>query len=248
MKQAFSYQETGRALSSVRGNRVRLALAFSVLFFSVLLPFVVALRIYGLVFGTGEALSESEMLLSDFVFYGLWLILGLLLIPPVLALFYRYAYRLYCESKDAAGYGGDRSFGKPLEAWRFGFLLILRPLGCGALIWFVLWISQFFRYCLHFPLLALAVLLCVVWMRCGASWFLIPYRMCLGDDVRVAVRNSRKQMVGRKKLYGKYISAFLFHGILSVLTVGVWLVFYMLPNLIFTYFTLAESLDSKENS
>ena len=165
--------------------------------------------------------------------------------PVAVALFYRYAYRLYRTSRDAAGYGGGERSGSPHENWVFGFLLILRPLGCGIVVWYTLLASQMLHYWLHFPLLALAVFLCVLWMRCGAGWFLIPYRMCRGDGVRAALRNSRKQIKGQRKLYGRYISAFLFHGILSVLTVGIWLVFYMLPNLIFTYFTLAESLDGK---
>ena len=248
MKQTFTYRETGRTLSAIKGNRVRLALAFAMLLLSVLVPFVIAVNLNGVIFGTGETLSEEEMLLSNLVFFGVWLILGLLTTPFAVTSFYRYGYRLYCATRDAAGYGGDTAKGSLWGNWLFGLSILIRPGLCAIPIALAFWVSELTHYWLHVPMLALAVAFCVLWMRCTAGSFLVPYRMCRGDRFRAALRNSRKQIKGKRKLYGRYISCFFLHGLLSVLTVGVWLVFHTLPNLIFTYFALADSIDGKENS
>lgn len=240
MKKTFIHRETGKALAMVRGNRARLALAFAVLLLSVLFPLVFALNLDGILYPV-EELTEAEMALETGIFLGTWLLTCLLITPCVISLFYRYGYKRYLSSRDASGYGGEPVRLGMFRSWLFGFWILMRPAVCAIPIGVSLWGAEM-NQLLRLPLLAVAVTLCVLWMRWTANWFLLPYRMCLGDSVLDAMRNSRRMIKGHKKLYGRYILSFLPHGLLSVLTVGVWLVFHTLPSLIFTYFTLAESL------
>ncbi|MBQ9086333.1 MAG: hypothetical protein IJY47_04005 [Clostridia bacterium] len=245
MKKTLTSKQTGSCLAGRKEVRVRLAIALSLLLLAILLPMIISIGLTWMIFGSGEQLPPELAGREDPVFLGVWLVLGIFLTLPAVSLFYSYTRYCYLQAKDACGYGGIFRAGGYGKHWIFGFFICLRPLGCAVIVLGTVFVSEQTRYFLHLPLLLAAIALCALWMWGSGGWFLLPYEMCRGSSILAALRKSRRVMKGRKALYGRYVLSFLGDGLLSLVTVGVWLVFNALPKLNFTYFALAEELDGE---
>lgn len=237
----MTYRQIGKRLSADSGNRVRLAFAFGILLVVITLPLTAPSYLLSLISG-GEPptpLASWSVLMSV-------MLIGLLLIPWIIAALYLYGYRLYRSGLDACGFYQPHGRICLRRRWTLGFLIGLRPGVCGILIGVALWLSEEGgSLLLHLPLLLTALALSLAWMWISGGWFFLPYRMCRGDSVPAALRHSRRMLRGRREVYRGFLASFFGDGLLSVVTVGVWLVLHQLPNMIFAYFALADAVEGE---
>ena len=225
-----------------KGNWLRLIIAAVLLVFTVMSPMVLAMSISGIL--AGDAPEGSTLyVISDVVFYVLWVVLGLTLTPIGIACFYRFAYLGYKNGRDGISENGRLlSFGRSLGA---GLLILLRILPVIALFVAVYWLGFLSDWWLYLPLAIAAIWLAIPLMGMSGSVFLFPYYVARGERIGDACRMSRRAMKGNRRLYFSYMLSFLGWVLLSLLTAGVLLLIYVLPVMCFTYFILADRLDAQ---
>ncbi len=226
-------------LLATKGNRLRMVGVGILLTFAVMLPVTLAMNLSTVFFGGSEVPTEAIPWLV-----GALLVLVLLGTAPAVCALYRVAYRGYEKATEGLGAPArmsDLRYGDCLAA---GLLILLRPLVIAVLFVGACALAALWSFLLYIPLLAAAIALSVLWMRVTAGWFLLQYYVCRGERTRSALRASRTAMKkDRRRLYGAYVRSFLGQVLLSLLTVGVLLLLWTLPLMMFTYFSLAAKLD-----
>ncbi|MBE6546312.1 MAG: hypothetical protein E7668_02580 [Ruminococcaceae bacterium] len=221
-----------------KGNRLRLVGVGILLTFSVMLPLLLSANLSVILLG------EAEMEpIQTFLFFGAILALILLGTAPAVSALYGIAYRGYERARDGMSASARMSELRYGQCLASGLLLILRPLGVVALFVGAYALASLGAFLLYFPLACVAIALSVLWMWATSGAFLLPYYVSRGETVRSALRASRRAMKGNRRLYGAYMLSFLGWVLLSLLTVGVLLLLYVLPLMLFTYFTLADRMD-----
>lgn len=243
MSQLKEIKKAVRAYLGQGGNWARMILAGTLLIFVCFFPLVLAGNLLAILLGdTAEAAHLHT--LENLLFYGISALLFLLITVPGVALFYRYSWRLYVKSRDGIAAPATQDKRKPMGVWSAGFLIVLRPLVVAALFILAHWLGSLSQFLLYLPLVALAIGLAFLWMWATGGWFLFPYFM--GRREAKPLRQSRRTMKQHYKLYGAYMLSFLGLVLLSLLTAGVLLVFYVLPLMMFTYFALGDRLSAEQ--
>lgn len=223
---------------ATKGNRVRMVGVGILLTFAVISPITFAANLATVFLG------EVDMPQGAIPWYFLAiLVLVLLGTAPAVCALYRVAYRGYetaTEGLAAPTRMPRLRYGDCLAA---GICILLRPLVIVALFAGVYTLASFWSFWLYVPLLAAAIALSVLWMRITADWFLLPYYVCRGKRTRAALRASRMAMKQHRRACGAYMRSFLGPILLSLLTVGLLLLLWTLPLMMFTYFSLADRID-----
>ncbi|MBQ9782990.1 MAG: hypothetical protein IJW44_00540 [Clostridia bacterium] len=243
MSQIKEMKILARTYLGQKGNWARMIFAGGLLIFVCFLPLLLAGNLTAILLGdTAEA--EQLLWLENLLVYGIGALLFLLITVPGVALFYRYSWRLYTQSRDGINVPATQAKRKPAGVWFDGFRIVLRPLLVAALFALAYYFGSLSGFLLYLPLVALAIGLSVLLMWATGGWFLFPYFLCRGE--KKAIRQSRRAMKKHYKRYGAYMLSFLGLVLLSLLTAGVLLMFYVLPLMMFTYFALGDRLSAEQ--
>ena len=243
MSQIKEMKMLARQYLGQKGNWTRMIFAGGLLIFACFLPVLLSANITAIILGDTEetaALWGREDLLTA----GIAALFFLLITVPSAALFYRYCYRLYAAGRDGFGAVTAKTRVSPMRIWREGFGFLLRPVGVGLLFVGAYWLASLSEFLLYLPLVAVAIGLSILLMWGTGGCFLLPYFCCRGE-VKRAWKQSRRAMRHRYKAYGAYILSFLGWVVLSLLTAGVLLIFYVLPLMMFTYFALGDRMTAE---
>lgn len=231
-----------RAMLMKQGSWVRLVFVGILWIFAALLPLILATNVTAVLFG--EALETGEVgILADSVFWSLLILCALIVTVPTVTLLYRYAWQTYRRCRDGFGALETARDDRIVVNYGTGLLILLRPLCVIGLFGLAYGLAALWDFVLYLPLVFVAAALSVLFLWGTGFAFLLPYYLCRGQSCIEALRQSRRRMNRQNySLYGSYLMLFLGWILLSLLTVGVLLILYTLPLMLFTYFALAEHM------
>ena len=239
------------------GGLLKLSLASAMLIFVAMLPLVLAVNWDIAVFGTAEISVLWEHLVSVLPGYGSMFILDIFLVAPAFAAYVVYAYRMYSKARYGAVYG-KKSSGGYFRCLLGGLLMTLRGAICALILQgaYVLTfhLEALFRIeelgipmiLLGIPLMSLAAVICLVLCWITGFAFTVPYCFAKGEGIFASFKRSFKSFIRHPFLKDGYALVFLGLIALSALTFGVLLIIFVMPLMMFTYFTLAEYIDGGE--
>ena len=236
-----------------KGGRVKICLASAMLTFFAMLPLVVSVYIDQMLFGLTEETRFAEYLLV----YGFVIICGVLFLAPAGAAFFSYAYGAYSQARYGAVYRKrtPRGYFRNLFG---GMMIFLRGAVCavifqGAYVLTValekLWGLDKFglpMIIIGTPLMLLAFIICLIFCWLTGFVFLMPYYFARGEGLLTSFKKSCRAFIVQPFMKDGFALIFLPLILLSALTLGVLLIVFVMPLMMFTYFTLAETLDGGE--
>ena len=233
-----------KKLLGVKGNWVKIVIAGILLVFVCFMPLVVAMSLTNVIVGAPEP-GTDLYLLGDLLFYGVWAVLAFCVTVPGVTLFYRYVWSLYEQTKEGFSVNDRRKVGW-FRSYPAALLIVLRPIGVAAIFVLAYVLASVTDFWLYLPFMVLAIGLATLFMWATGGAFFVPYFVCRGMSAGKALRASRRTMKKKYKLYGAYMMSFIGLVLLSLLTVGVLLLFYTMPVMMFTYFALADRVTGEE--
>ena len=248
-----SVKEATRLISR-NGNRTRMIVAGILLMFSLVLPMMTALYALYVVYVNIEI--DPRVLYA--VLYGITLFMGIFISLPTVAMFVTYSQKVYSETK--FGYADVKRRGayNYFRSFFSTVVLFIGPIILFVMIQLAYELTGDIRgylvrqFNLAIPTLAILIpMWCVIlvifafiaWLANSA--FLAPYYYSRGMSAFKAIKESRRT-TKRHPFYSDLFSIFfIVLSAISLLTFGVLFVLWVLPLMMFTYFELADRMDSE---
>ena len=103
-------------------------------------------------------------------------------------------------------------------------------------------ISTLINWGVTVALMAIAAMLSIITVLLSGSIFFFPFFIARGLSVSEALNRSRELTMQHKGIGPRFLLSFLPLLLLSALTLGLLFVFYVLPLMLLTYFSLAEKI------
>ena len=212
-----------------------------------------------------ESVTTSETLdrLMTVAAYDLTVIFGGLITLPAYACYFTYSWQTYSKTR----YGfvdierpqkGSYNYFRSLLS---GALMLVVPVVCfvilqaGYLLARIISENTYGKVIdgLGVPMIALlfifwgvSIPLCILLLWLTNSCFYVPYYYARGYGLVSAYRQSRRLSAEHPFICDGFSLIFGIGALLSIPTVGVLLILFVLPLAAFTYFSLAEHLDGKK--
>lgn len=245
--------KSSRALMMRRGNWIRLSLASAMLTVVTMLPLMVGVYFDTIVFGY----STEPMFIEYVIVYTLTILLNIFLVAPAFAAYVSYTYGVYSGVRYGADYRVKRAGGYFRNLF-CGLLLTVRTAVCAVVLQGAYALTQLLESVLKIkflglpmlilaaPLMTLAVIFCLFFCWITGIVFMAPYYFARGEGIFASFKKGIKAFFAHPFLKDGYSLIFIGLIALSVLTLGVLLILFVMPLMMFTYFTLAEYIDSGE--
>ena len=255
MSLIFKCIKSGWSLATRRGSRIRLGIASALLIFAILLPATVAAYLNITVFGYNAQSHFMEYVLV----YGIVAIFSLMATVPVCAAYFSYTYGIYSKARYGAVYTKRKrgAYGYFRDLFG-GMILMLRGGVCAIALQTAYLLTAYAEIALKIdkygipmivlciPLMTVAIGFCLIFLWLTSGFFLAPYYFARGERLFTALVKSHKAIIAHPFLKDGYALIFLILIALSVFTLGVALVLWVMPIMMLTYFTLAEYIDGGE--
>ena len=255
MSVAFSSIKKAWLLLSEKGSRFRLILSGILLSFSFALPMMFGWYITLLRFGYTETTRPAEYVWV----YAIALATGLLVTVPAASMFFCYAWQTYSSARygyvDREKKRGAYNYFRSLFS---GIIIMARPIACFIL--FQLAYEGAFAlsevcvfgkmaipmivFLVPFSAAAAVISVLLLWLTRRA--FLVPYYYARGFGIWRSVKMSRKKCARYPLVWWMFFLIFAAMSAISALSVGVLFILLALPLMMFTYFTIAEHMDSTQ--
>ena len=252
MSLLFKCIKNGWILATKKGGRIRMTFAFALLTFAAMLPFSVAVYLDSTIFGYSIATKPIEYLLV----YGLIILLNIFMVAPVSAAFFSYTFELYSKARYGAVYRkkkrGVYGYFRNLFG---GLLLTLRGAVCAVVLQGAYALTRYLETLIGIemigfpmliigaPLMTVALGFCFLFLWITGGMFLMPYYFARGEGIFASFFKSYKTLRAHPFLKDGYALIFSVLTALSMLTLGILFALWVMPLMMFTYFTLADHLD-----